>query len=117
MLLSVVRPGRTGWRFVWLKGTPNGSGLLPSPQPLYATAKILNGKLYQINNFEDRKNTKTTLEILFLYILKVKFQKVSFNSSWDIKWWNTKILDVNLFAFAYRLFHEDFSPIDGDIKW
>ena len=22
----------------------------------------------------------------------------------------TKILEVNLFAFAYRLFHEDFSP-------
>ena len=25
----------------------------------------------------------------------------------------TKILEVNLFAFAYRLFHEDFSPIVG----
>ena len=25
----------------------------------------------------------------------------------------TQILEVNLFAFAYRLFHEDFSPIDG----
>ena len=25
----------------------------------------------------------------------------------------TKILEVNLFAFACRLFHEDFSPIDG----
>ena len=25
----------------------------------------------------------------------------------------TKILEVNLFAFAYRLFHEDFSPIFG----
>ena len=25
----------------------------------------------------------------------------------------TKILEVNLFAFAYRLFHEDFSPING----
>ena len=24
----------------------------------------------------------------------------------------TKILEVNLFAFAYRLFHEDFSPIN-----
>ena len=23
----------------------------------------------------------------------------------------TKILEVNLFAFAYRLFHEDFFPI------
>ena len=26
----------------------------------------------------------------------------------------TKILEVKLFAFAYRLFHEDFSSIDGD---
>ena len=25
----------------------------------------------------------------------------------------TKILEVNLFAFAYRLFRRDFSPIDG----
>ena len=25
----------------------------------------------------------------------------------------TKILEVNLFAFAYRLLHEDFSPING----
>ena len=25
---------------------------------------------------------------------------------------DTKILEVNLFAFAYRLFHEDFSSID-----
>ena len=25
----------------------------------------------------------------------------------------TKILDVNLFAFAYRLLHEDFSSTDG----
>ena len=28
----------------------------------------------------------------------------------------TKILEVNLFAFAYRLFHEDFSPIDGTLQ-
>ena len=26
----------------------------------------------------------------------------------------TKILEVNLFAFAYRLFHEDFSSVIGD---
>ena len=25
----------------------------------------------------------------------------------------TKILEVSLFAFAYRLFHRDFSPING----
>ena len=28
---------------------------------------------------------------------------------------HTKILEVNLFAFAYRLFHEDFSPLDGTL--
>ena len=31
----------------------------------------------------------------------------------------TKILEVNLFAFAYRLFHKDFSPINGQcpVDW
>ena len=29
---------------------------------------------------------------------------------------NTKILEVNLFAFAYRLFRRDFSPLDGDLR-
>ena len=29
----------------------------------------------------------------------------------------TKILEVNLFAFAYRLLHEDFSPINGPVDW
>ena len=28
----------------------------------------------------------------------------------------TKILEVNLFAFAYRLFHEDFSSIEGPVS-
>ena len=28
----------------------------------------------------------------------------------------TKILEVNLFAFAYRLFHRDFSPINGTMS-
>ena len=27
----------------------------------------------------------------------------------------TKILEVNLFAFAYRLFRRDFSPLNGRI--
>ena len=29
----------------------------------------------------------------------------------------TEILEVNLFAFAYRLFHEDFSPVNGTVEW
>ena len=56
--LSVVCPSRIGDRSVWLKGTHNGSGLLPSPQPLYAIAKILNGNLHQINNFKVRRKQK-----------------------------------------------------------
>ena len=28
----------------------------------------------------------------------------------------TKILEVNFFAFAYRLFHRDFSPINGTLQ-
>ena len=40
MHISVVCPSRIGCRSVWLKGAPNGSGLLPTPQPLYAIAKI-----------------------------------------------------------------------------
>ena len=27
---------------------------------------------------------------------------------------STKILEVNLFAFAYRLFHRDFSPLNRE---
>ena len=41
MRMSVVCPSGIGCRSVWLKGTPNGSALLPSPQPLYAIAKML----------------------------------------------------------------------------
>ena len=42
MCISVVCPSHIGCRSVWLKSrpTPNGSGLLPLPQPLYAIAKI-----------------------------------------------------------------------------
>ena len=29
----------------------------------------------------------------------------------------TKIIEVNLFAFAYRLFHEDFSPLEGAYRY
>ena len=37
---------------------------------------------------------------------------------WQSAQWGalyTEILEVNLFAFACRLFHEDFSPLDGAI--
>ena len=41
MRKSVVCPSRIGCKSVWLTGTPNGSGLLPSPQLLYAIANML----------------------------------------------------------------------------
>ena len=50
MRLSVVCPSRIGCRSVWLKGTPNGSGLLPSPQTVYATAKILNTEFIELRS-------------------------------------------------------------------
>ena len=37
------------------------------------------------------------------------------NLQFDLNTLYTKILEVNLFAFAYRLFHEDFSPLDGTL--
>ena len=36
--------------------------------------------------------------------------------NWDPELLYTKILEVNLFAFAHRLFHEDFSSIDGTVS-
>ena len=47
------------------------------------------------------------------------FPKVLFNKSSEYlqMFVNTKILEVNLFAFAYRLFHRDFSPINGTLHW
>ena len=65
MHLSVVCPSSIGCRSVWLKGTPNPSGLLPSSQPLYTIAKILNGNLHEIDNFKVRKKMKNILEIYF----------------------------------------------------
>ena len=35
----------------------------------------------------------------------------------DIILYFTKILEVNFFAFAYRLFHEDFFSIDGALLY
>ena len=42
--VSVICPSRIGCRSVWLKGTPNVSGLLLSSQPLYGIANILKWK-------------------------------------------------------------------------
>ena len=57
-------------------------------------------------------------------MFRVKFTKSStmstlpfaqFQNIIDLNTKYTKILEVNLFAFAYRLFHEDFSSINGTL--
>ena len=35
----------------------------------------------------------------------------------NIFYHDTEILEVNLFAFAYKLFHEDFYPLEGPVEW
>ena len=81
MCLSVVCSSHIGCRFVWLKGTANGSGL-PSPQPLYAIAKVLKWQSSHTDNLKLEKDLKPILELLFfVYIEHVKFQKASFNSN------------------------------------
>ena len=81
--LSVVCPSCIGCRSVWLKVTPNGSGLLPSPQPLPGIAKVLEWQSTPNQQFLKLENKlKNTLEILLsVYIEHVKFQEASFNSN------------------------------------
>ena len=50
---------------------------------------------------------------IVLLVLLFSFKKA--NSS--LSYTSTKIVEVNLFAFAYRLFHGDFSPIDGVLTY
>ena len=52
MHLSVVCQSRIGCRSVWLKGAPNGSGLLPSTQSLY---------IYYCKNFNIAIHIKSTI--------------------------------------------------------
>ena len=59
MCFSTVCPSH-GCRSVWLKGTPNGSGLLPSPQTAYATAKLINTEFIELY-FRDLSVSPTVL--------------------------------------------------------
>ena len=45
---------------MWLKGTPSGSGLLPSPQTVYATAKLINTEFIELY-FRDLSVSPTVL--------------------------------------------------------
>ena len=68
--LLIVCSSPIGCNSVWLKGTPNGSEFLPSPQPLYAAAKI--SKWQSISNHQFLKTEKT---IKILEILLPPWQK------------------------------------------
>ena len=48
---------------------------------------------------------------LYLYTIQI-YSGITSGRVLDGELLYTKILEVNLFAFAYRLFHEYFSPID-----
>ena len=45
---------------MWLKGTPNGSRLLPSPLTVYATAKLINTEFIELY-FRDLSVSPTVL--------------------------------------------------------
>ena len=54
---------------MWLKGTANGSGL-PSPQPLYAIAKVLKWQSSHTDNLKLEKDLKPILELLFFVYIE-----------------------------------------------
>ena len=60
MCFSTVCPSHIGCRSVWLKKTPNGSGLLPSPLTVYATAKLINTEFIELY-FRDLSVSPTVL--------------------------------------------------------
>ena len=54
---------------------------------------------------------------LFIYIIQI-YSGITSGRVLDGELLYTAILEVNLLAFAYRLFHEDFSPIsEGLVNW
>ena len=66
---------------------------------------------------KDKINRKKTLQgLVSIAKRKIYSCMISYHSSMMMYrptyLYYTKILQVNLFAFAYRLFHEDFSSID-----
>ena len=50
--------------------------------------------------------------ILYIYTIHM-YSGITSGRVLDGELLHTKILEVNLFAFAYRLFHEHFFPING----
>ena len=72
-------------------------------QSLNATAHIL-------------KYTQRLEKLIFLYLYLNNtiyvYSGITSGRVLDGELLCTKILEVNLFAFAYRLFHRDFSPIN-----
>ena len=64
---------------MWLKGTPKCSGLLPSPQPLYATANFFNITIHIKSTMLKLEKKLKHFEILFLHILNtLDFKSLAF---------------------------------------
>ena len=58
-------------------------------------------------------NAERALLRFVLSPILILFFRIKYVQTIMIEIFFTKITEVNLFAFAYRLFHEDFSPIYG----
>ena len=50
---------------------------------------------------------------VYIYITIYMYSEITSGTVLNGELLYTKILEVNLFAFAYRLFRRDFSPLDG----
>ena len=60
---------------------------------------------------EQKTCIATTILTTKIYIIQI-YSGITSGRVFDGELLYTKILEVNLFAFAYRLFHEDFSLIE-----
>ena len=85
--------------YVILEIETQGKKLLRTMERNYGIVKKLPDSIKLI---EVKDNFKRSVKTLFPQYNKEE-------------WRYAKILEVNLFAFAYRLFHEDFSSFDGEL--
>ena len=57
-------------------------------------------------------HSRTKYRYLYNHIIQI-YSEITSGGVLNGERFYIKILEVKLFAFAYRLFHEDFSPING----
>ena len=62
-------------------------------------------------------STKQSVIFVYIYIYTIHmYSGITSGRVLNGELLYTKILEVNLFAFAYRLFRRDFSPLDGTCR-